>query len=114
MSLCYPCFSMMCKDNYYENCNLNVFNFWQILCLYYDIYNYHSVSAVLINLPLIIFTLPFLPPALFLYLLYLLVLPIGDVFELFFPVLAPFLIPIVTFFLIGVSKVRLSKVFKWR
>lgn len=114
MSNCYASISSMCTGNAYEGCDLNIFNFFFIICLYYTIYSYHSITAVFANLPTILITLPFLPVALFLYLFYLLALPIADVFNLFFPSLSSLLIPLLVFFFTGIANIRLSRLFKFR
>lgn len=105
--------SQMCPGKAYQNCQLNIMNFWEIICIYYTALQ-GSFKGILANLPILIVTLPLLPPALFFYLIYLFTLPIGDIFSLFFPALEAILIPIMLFFIVGVSRVRLSKVFKWR
>jgi hypothetical protein len=104
----------MCANKNYENCDLNIFNFFFILCLYNAIFSYHNVTALLVNLPVILITLPFLPVVLFLYLFYLFALPLADVLNLFFPSLSVVLIPVMVFFITGVANIRLSKVFKVR
>lgn len=104
----------MCQNDTYKNCDLNIFNFWFILCLYYTIYNYHNITALLVNLPIVLLTLPFLPVALFLYLFYLFALPLADIFNLFFPSLSVILIPVIIFFITGLSNIRLSRLFKVR
>ena len=114
MSNCYPSISSMCQNQTYQNCDLNIFNFFFILCLYYTLYNYHNLTAWVINLPVILVTLPFLPVSLLLYLFYLMALPLADVFNVFFPSLSIILIPIIIFFITGLSDLRLSKIFKVR
>lgn len=114
MSNCYPSISSMCKNQTYQNCDLNIFNFFFILCLYYSLYSYGKLEAWLVNLPVILVTLPFLPVSLLLYLFYLMALPLADVFNVFFPSLSVILIPIIIFFVTGISNIRLSKIFKVR
>ncbi|ABP73433.1 hypothetical protein [Acidianus bottle-shaped virus] len=107
----YP--SQMCPGKAYKNCKLNIMNFWEVICIYYFALQ-GSFLGILVNLPILVTTLPLLPPALFFYLMYLFALPLKDIFNIFFPSLDPILIPILIFFLVGVSRARLSKVFKWR
>jgi len=114
MSQCYPSISCMCKNQTYQNCDLNLFNFFFILCLYYNLYSSGTIEAWLVNLPVILITLPFVPVSLLLYLFYLMALPLADLMNVFFPALSVTLIPIIIFFLIGISNVRLSKLFKVR
>jgi len=114
MSQCYASITAMCNNNTYQNCDINIFNFWFILCLYYTIYNYHSVTGLLVNLPIVLITLPFLPVTLFLYLFYLLALPLADLFNLLFPSLSIVLIPTLVFFITGIANIRLSRLFKVR
>ena len=114
MSQCYASISQMCSNNTYKNCDLNLFNFFFILCLYYTIYNYHNVIGLLVNLPIVLITLPFLPVALFLYLFYLFALPLADIINVFFPSLSVLLIPTIIFFITGIGNIRLSKLFKVR
>lgn len=103
--------SQMCPGKAYSNCQLNLMNFWEIICIYYFAFK-GSIKGILVNLPILVITLPLFPPALFFYLIYLFVLPFGDIFKLFFPALEGILIPLVVFFLVGVSKIRLSTVFR--
>ena len=114
MSQCYPSISSMCQNQTYRNCDLNLFNFFFILCLYYNLYSYQNLTAVLVNLPVILITLPFLPVSLLLYLFYLMALPLADVFNDFFPSLSVVLIPTIIFFVTGIANIRLSKIFKVR
>jgi len=114
MSQCYASISTMCTNETYKNCDLNLFNFFFILCIYYTLYNYHDVRAWLTNLPIVLITLPFLPVALLLYLFYLMALPLADIINLFFPSLSALLIPIIVFFITGLANVRLSRLFKVR
>ena len=114
MSQCYASINLMCSENAYEQCDLNIFNFFFILCLYYSIYHYHDIKAWFVNLPVVLVTLPFLPVALFLYLFYLLALPLADLINLLFPSLSTMLIPILVFFITGLSNIRLSRLFKVR
>jgi len=78
------------------------------------LYSYGKLEAWLVNLPVILVTLPFLPVSLLLYLFYLMALPLADVFNVFFPSLSVILIPIIIFFVTGISNLRLSKIFKVR
>jgi len=114
MSQCYASISSMCTNDNFRNCDLNIFNFFFILCIYYTLYNYHTVTGWLVNLPIILITLPFLPVSLLLYLFYLMALPLGDIINLFFPSISALLIPIIIFFITGLANIRLSKVFKVR
>jgi len=41
-------------------------------------------------------------------------LPLGDLMNIFFPSLSVVIIPTIIFFLVGISNVRLSKLFKVR
>jgi len=114
MSNCFASISQMCKDKNYKNCDLNIFNFFYILCIYNAILSYKSITAFAVNLPVIIITLPFLPVALLLYLFYLLALPVSDIVNVFFPSLSVVLIPTMVFFLTGIANIKLSRVFKVR
>lgn len=102
--------SQMCPGKAYKNCPLNLMNFWEVVCIFYTALQ-GSIKGILVNLPILILTLPLLPPALFFYLIYLFVLPLGDVFKLFFPALEGVLIPIAIFFIVGLSRVRITELF---
>ena len=114
MSNCYASINQMCQNRNYENCDLNLFNFFFILCIYNALFSYHNLSAWLVNLPIVLITLPFLPVALFLYLFYLMALPLADIVNIFFPSLAVILIPTLVFFITGIADIRLSRIFKVR
>jgi hypothetical protein len=114
MSQCSASISTMCSNGMYQNCDLNLFNFFFIICLYYTLYSYSSIYGWLINLPIVLITLPFLPISLLLYLFYLFGLPLVNVVNTFFPSLSAVIIPFLVFFISGIADVRLSKLFKVR
>ena len=111
---CHASIATMCENDNYKQCPLNLFNFFSIICIYYKLYYMADIGAWFVNLPVIVLTLPFLFISLFLYLFYLLGLPLAKVFAYFFPTLNLVLIQAIVFFVIGLSNVRLSKLFKVR
>ena len=100
----------MCPGASYQNCDLNILNFWYIICLYWQAFQ-DGIKGVLVNTPILLLLSPTLPIVGFLYLMYLIALPLGDLVNLVFPSLAPGLVSIVGLILLGASRFRALKLF---
>lgn len=102
--------SAMCPKGAYQQCDLNIMNFWYIICIYWQSFQ-DGLQGVLANLPILLLLSPTLPIVGFLYLMYLISLPFGDLINDIVPALAPSLVSIVGLILLGLSRFRALKLF---
>ena len=106
---CYIFPSQMCPNNYTQ-CELNIFDFWSVICFYYESLT-NGVANALANFPIMLILFPTLPIIGLLYVLYLISYPFYSFIGYTLPSLVPVLIPVTAFILVGASRIRLIRWF---